>query len=1211
MASNLIGNSSDFPNNANNSLNKQLANTSNYHLPITTDKSNPFNINKYLKTSSNNFVIQSASLGTELSVNSANTNPPFTSGWYTVGDKGEVSFDFLVDDGAYQGELGVFNMEGMGQYKVGSSAFIQEAARRALSSSTLGYVVISDVIEGARFSGTFDWDENYNVGDYLGIKTFNMNPNSQFAIIFVPNGKVQEVFNNPLIDGDKSPLFSLEPSSTITGFHSLQLADVTNRNHVFAMEDLRKDIESDRDYNDIIFEVRGAKGKAPSLDNLIDNTKDWRKSIMGKNLLEHLKPPVNQPFVGVIDTGLNDSNLGINPLQIYLGKDYVGSDGISLLEPGENDEHGTHIVGIIKTIQNYNIGINGVQDNAPIYVARTIGSGKWAQALIDFVDVTKESAQKNAVANLAFDLVQLNPNSSVTTRYELTPIERKALEYARQNYVLVVAAAGNDSGVISALGQASQEFDNVITVGAADSLNLAPYSNFGYGLNLLAPGGTIENPVLSTVKDTIGTMTGTSVATAYVTGTVARLWAENSDLSYRQIIEILENSAKDLNIPGWDMKTGWGLLDIPAAIKLAIETKPQSYIPEPFSIPTSWSNEENFVPMERAANFYGTTENKIAVKINQGVNIRSGPGRTEYQKIGKISADTRLEFDTETQGELVIDPNGEGSSNTWYRLTDARGWMSALYVRKVQQLPQPNPKEEKVYTVDSSVNSVWNQYKDTLGNPTSYLQYNENGATYQLFANGSIISSQYGVFALSGDIRQSYVNIGGLNSWLGTPKSAEIERGNQVRIQYFAHGYIIWNGNRAIAYRNGVGQPITTSPTTKPKPIPMDDIENLNEEPYKLNNQSEDERGQNIKLWSREQKINRIIDHIKDYSIEYVKALGENALNDIISSFNEIIDSINKFPNVDWTNLGIKLFDFIAGKVLSKTLLGRVVLGIGGNKQPSDIIKDVASFIQNPDLVKLFQEVNKLWEDGIKTLQNLRSNINKLNGDFQNLPNSLDNIETEAELDKKAEHFVEVSTGPLLSMLADLIIGKIRSKFVNNNWAKNNREKNAKLRSTKTPTVSNFLGRKPGGTFNQQRYDVEIEIPASNFPNYSLHVATAQSAGKPIVLTVAQDGKNPKRRRRALRPYKYRQQKLGNIGVYGAKGQQAQKYYSGVDSTDMDEYPPAMFLEGGKGSSVFSIPSDENQEIGRLIYQNLKDGNFYKNGVKVKITPVFTLDANL
>jgi hypothetical protein len=189
----------------------------------------------------------------------------------------------------------------------------------------------------------------------------------------------------------------------------------------------------------------------------------------------NLEPPVriefpqeNQPLVGAIDSGFSPNNPDIDYSRITWGQDYVDQDADPTLQPGEGNEHGTHVLGIIAATQDNDIGIDGINNQAPVWASRAIGSGKWAEALEEFVDTAKESAQPNAVVNLSLDLTQSDAEGNVTTRYELTPKEREALEYARQNNVLVVVAAGNDGGVMSALGQASQEFDNIITVGSAE-----------------------------------------------------------------------------------------------------------------------------------------------------------------------------------------------------------------------------------------------------------------------------------------------------------------------------------------------------------------------------------------------------------------------------------------------------------------------------------------------------------------------------------------------------------------------------------------------------------------------------------------------------------------------------------------------------------------------------------------------------------------------
>jgi hypothetical protein len=52
--------------------------------------------------------------------------------------------------------------------------------------------------------------------------------------------------------------------------------------------------------------------------------------------------------------------------------------------------------------------------------------------------------------------------------------------------VLIVAAAGNEAGELGAIAQATNLFDNVLAVGAANGTQRADASNFGEGLDLVA-----------------------------------------------------------------------------------------------------------------------------------------------------------------------------------------------------------------------------------------------------------------------------------------------------------------------------------------------------------------------------------------------------------------------------------------------------------------------------------------------------------------------------------------------------------------------------------------------------------------------------------------------------------------------------------------------------------------------------------------------------
>ena len=217
------------------------------------------------------------------------TNATFDSGVFTVGESGEVSIDFLFDGGAYRGELAVFSLEGMEDFEPGSDAFIQEAAQRALSDSELGYIVISDRSEGARFSGELG-ERDWNRGPYLGVKTFEMRAGDEFGLMLVPHGKVEQVEGNPGIGGSQRPLFSMATANPDDAFHVGQIADITGEGNSFIWEDLRVDHNrSDGDYNDLIFQIRGATGEAIDLDEVINPELDWRDSELGQELIEFIK----------------------------------------------------------------------------------------------------------------------------------------------------------------------------------------------------------------------------------------------------------------------------------------------------------------------------------------------------------------------------------------------------------------------------------------------------------------------------------------------------------------------------------------------------------------------------------------------------------------------------------------------------------------------------------------------------------------------------------------------------------------------------------------------------------------------------------------------------------------------------------------------------------------------------------------------------------
>ncbi|MEB3826149.1 DUF4114 domain-containing protein, partial [Phormidium sp. CCY1219] len=89
-----------------------------------------------------------------------------------------------------------------------------------------------------RFTGSLN-EGNWNFGEYRGVQTVSMRPGDEFFIMLVPNGKVQQVLDNPTAEGAIRPLFSLATSNPNDAYHVGQISDVTGDGNTFAMEDLR------------------------------------------------------------------------------------------------------------------------------------------------------------------------------------------------------------------------------------------------------------------------------------------------------------------------------------------------------------------------------------------------------------------------------------------------------------------------------------------------------------------------------------------------------------------------------------------------------------------------------------------------------------------------------------------------------------------------------------------------------------------------------------------------------------------------------------------------------------------------------------------------------------------------------------------------------------------------------------------------------------
>jgi hypothetical protein len=144
-----------------------------------------------------------------------------------------------------------------------------------------------------------------------------------------------------------------------------------------------------------------------------------------------------------------------------------------------------------------------------------------------------------------------------------------AIGRAFSSGVLVVAPTGNDGS--DGLNVPSA-YSHVLSVGATDETNrVADFSNTGPSVDLVAPGDRVTTTAPSAICGSgYGTGTGTSFAAPAVAGAASFLRARRPGLTASQLFELLRHSANDLGATGPDDRSGFGLLDVAAALSAPV-----------------------------------------------------------------------------------------------------------------------------------------------------------------------------------------------------------------------------------------------------------------------------------------------------------------------------------------------------------------------------------------------------------------------------------------------------------------------------------------------------------------------------------------------------------------------------------------------------------------------------------------------------------------
>lgn len=322
--------------------------------------------------------------------------------------------------------------------------------------------------------------------------------------------------------------------------------------------------------------------------NKVAAPKAWETNLTGKGI-----------NIAVLDTGIAPHD------------DLSVTGGVSFLDTStsyyDDNGHGSHIAGIIGA-KNNNIGIVGVAPDSNMYAVKVLDSEGNGYLSDVITGIEWSITNKMDIINLSLSM----PYSSSALR--------NAVDEAYNNGLLIVAAGGNNgssSGTTDTV-EYPAKYESAIGVGAIDQNNNRPsFSATGSDIEVVAPGVEIESTYLN---NEVATMDGTSMATAYVSGTLALLKESNLKLTNKQLRQKLQALTIDLGSAGKDTFYGYGLVqayqDTPVQT-----TKRYRIYTGTFSSARSLANAKDKLTAKRSWNIY---EKATSLNFNPKYRLYTG-----------------------------------------------------------------------------------------------------------------------------------------------------------------------------------------------------------------------------------------------------------------------------------------------------------------------------------------------------------------------------------------------------------------------------------------------------------------------------------------------------------------------------------------------------------------------------------------------------------
>ncbi len=257
-------------------------------------------------------------------------------------------------------------------------------------------------------------------------------------------------------------------------------------------------------------------------------------------------------IIAVCDTGVDQDH---PDLQTALVSGFNAVTNLAQIDGGFVDDnlngHGTMVAGCAAAIGNNGVGISGIGWNFGIMPVKVSNNAGGTAFLSDILQGARWGSDNGAYA------------SNCSYGGSNDPATLSSGAHIRAEGHQLVFSSGNDG-----IGDQTNDWATVTVVGASNSSdNYATFSNFGIGIDVIAPGVNIH-----TTRRTggYGNTTGTSFASPITAAALMLINAANPALSANEVEATLFNACDDKQAPGQDNQTGWGRINVGRAVEDAI-----------------------------------------------------------------------------------------------------------------------------------------------------------------------------------------------------------------------------------------------------------------------------------------------------------------------------------------------------------------------------------------------------------------------------------------------------------------------------------------------------------------------------------------------------------------------------------------------------------------------------------------------------------------